>query len=230
MRKATAIAAWTRYHREAGRDPLRVTDYWAEMWVATALAGAPLNSRIKATTSVQGWVRSEGGSVPWASNPRPQPLPRRVARLTFDSAWAWVGSLKAPERGWAAMALLTRASASDLATAPTIGPNGVWVNGLRDRYVPLTRSGLAALADYRPMGRGDALPLPPGATLRDLHAALAVALQERGVDETTAASIYGRWSAAKFVTVSGRVGWFGVGGGVQNPTEGNGPGLKPLGV
>jgi hypothetical protein len=194
-----------------------------------ALAGAPLNSRIKATTSVQGWCRAQGGAVPWVRNPRPQPLPRRYARIAFDQAWAWVLSLEPPQRGWVGLLLLARASVEDLATTPVVGPNGVWVSG---RYVPLTRSGLAALDGYTPFCPVDVLALPPGTTVRDLHAALAVALRERGVDEAAAASIYGRWSAIKFVAVSGRVGWFGspIGGGVENPTEGNGPGPKPLGV
>jgi hypothetical protein len=182
--------------------------------------------RLSAINAIAEWHQKHlGRPSPFANNPHPYPLLTRYIPWSFAEAWAWVQAQPDPQRQWYTLALVGRADTADVVTGPTGFGDG-WV-GVADRVVPVTAAVLAVLQGYTPPRRKSEVSrgLPDGVKLTDLHAALFVELQRRGVSETTMASVYGRWSAMRFAVADRPMGWFRglvptgeVGVGPKNPT------------
>jgi hypothetical protein len=109
------------------------------------------------------------------------------------------------------LVLLCRAKAADVVEWGGLiadQPNRIV---LTDRTVPVTNAVWADMQQFRKPRRAAEVSAVLRGTpckLTDLHAALALELQRRGVSETATASIYGRWSAMRFNVVTEPVGLF----------------------
>ena len=210
----TEVARLQRWCVEQGLDAEALSTADAERWVGT-FHDSTHAVRLSAINAVSEWYRVRlGRESPWVNNPHPYPLLQRYLPWSFRQAWAWVQSLEPPQRQWMTLVLLCRATADDVVAWGGLDPehpNRVCVPG---RVVPVTDVVWCDLQSWQaPRRKSDVAAVLRGTPckLNDLHAALALELQRRGVSETTTASIYGRWSAMKFAVVEAPVGLFRTG-------------------
>lgn len=222
----TEVRGWTDWCTALGVDPLAATTADAERWVGS-FHNQTHAVRLSAINAVAEWHRDWlGKPSPWADNPHPYPLLQRYLPWSFVQAWAWVQELPAPQRQWMTLVLLCRAKAADVVAWGGVQGDRTCRVVLGDRVVPVTASVWADLHEFRKPRRAPEVAAVLRGTpckLNDLHAALALELQRRGVSETATASIYGRWSAMKFNVVTEPVGLFRT--AARTPTQKVGVGL-----
>ena len=157
---------------------------------------------------------SRGEAAPFSDYP--YPLATKYVPLSFGEVWSHVRALNGPERAWAALQALARASAEDCLAFRYTG-NPVRVGG---HVVPVTDEVDGWLRGYvPPQDVTEAVAwLPRGVRITEVHLALTAELTHRGVPEITRAGLYGRWSAMKARVAVCPAGLYGVPlgrGGIQ---------------
>lgn len=203
----TEVGLWVEYFASRGKDPERVQYPDPEYFVFDVLAAKPLTVRLSCINAINEWYAKHlRRPAPFAKNPWGYPLLTRFLPVTFGEAFRAVSALPDPDRGYAALVLVCRFSAKDVAAwSGFTQPNLVGT-------VPVTDMVARWLTPWQPptlkQVRAALARLPWSVT--DLHGALFAELERRQVPEITRASLYGRWSAMRFENASHRVGFFRV--------------------
>lgn len=207
-----AVALWSTWCKTHGVDPHNPTHADTQRFYRGCLCEQTLTVRLAYANALSEWCRREGRPDPFGKNPLPYNLLVKFVSPPWSEVWSRICTLYLPDRGGVALVALTRVdveTASAWLSAPKWSGDAVQIDG---RVVPVTHEVRRWIvsAGYLSPGLIRAKLQSIGLTVKQCHTALMADLIERGVPETTRATLYGRWSAMGLVVARQPVGLFRV--------------------